>query len=208
MPEIGDLLRSDERVELLTVRPVDSTELLHGVGHGAFALGERSAGEAAAEPRPRPPADALQVPVAAEHERDAVPMREEEKLQRRLTARLGREVRCGVDRADAPVVHRRAAYRHPPPASWSADLLQQRHGLLRSGERVELVAQVFGSTPVAIVPEHGVNRRPNLFGGRGDRLELEPDPEGDASTHVVRLVGAERHEYRRQAMRQSAQHTP
>jgi hypothetical protein len=107
MAEIGDPGRGHKRVELLAVRPVDSTELLHGVGHRAFAFRNGSAGEATAESCPSPTADALQVPVAAEHEGDAVPMREEQELQRGLTAGLGRHVGCGIDRADARLAHRR-----------------------------------------------------------------------------------------------------
>ncbi len=77
-------------MERLSMRPVDLTELLLRLFHRALALGDRSAGEAAGKAGPRPAAHALEVTVAAEHECDAVPMREEQEFHRRLVASLRR----------------------------------------------------------------------------------------------------------------------
>jgi hypothetical protein len=104
--EIGDLRCGDQRVELLTVRYVDSTELFGGTSHGACPLCDRSAGEAPAEPYPSPSCKALEVSVAGEHEGDAIPVREEEHLRRDLAARLARQVGSGVDRTETRVAHR------------------------------------------------------------------------------------------------------
>ena len=86
--EVNHLRRRDERMERLSMWPVDLTELLHRLFHRALALGDRSAREAAAIAGPCPAAHALEVAVAAEHECDAVSMREEQKFHRRRAAGL------------------------------------------------------------------------------------------------------------------------